>query len=63
MKKTVNLCVNCDARCNHCGLDRATMWYCDRCREENEPDELYDYDGEELCARCLLKQFKTVAER
>ena len=30
--------------------------YCDKCKADCE--ELYDYDGEELCEDCLLDSFK-----
>ena len=33
---------------------------CDECAEEFEPDELYDYNGEMLCAECLLDRFETI---
>ena len=33
---------------------------CDDCKNEFEPDELYDYNGEILCAECLLDRFETI---
>lgn len=36
---------------------------CDKCREEFSPDELYDVDGEELCADCILKGYQTIAQK
>lgn len=32
--------------------------YCDDCGEEES--ELYEYDGEKLCADCLLNRFEKV---
>lgn len=32
--------------------------YCDKCKADCE--ELYDYDGEELCEECLLDSFKKI---
>ena len=32
--------------------------YCDKCKADCE--ELYDYDGEELCEDCLLDSFKKI---
>lgn len=32
--------------------------YCDRCGSDCE--ELYKYDGEELCEECLLKVFEKI---
>lgn len=32
--------------------------YCDDCKEEVE--ELYDFDGVQLCKECLLKKFEKI---
>ena len=37
-------------------------YYCDDCEDEFEPNELYMYDGEMLCAECLLSKFEKVSE-
>lgn len=52
-----NDCVACET-CIGCGR-RDDYYYhvCDRCEST---DQLYEYDGEELCAECLLKEFKEV---
>jgi Zn finger protein HypA/HybF involved in hydrogenase expression len=33
------------------------VFYCDECREQAT---LYEYNGKELCAECLLKNFDIV---
>ena len=60
MKKIENLCVHCEI-CVHCGQDKATVFVCDNCGEEYEPNELYDYDGEDLCKDCLVQQFLPIS--
>ena len=46
-----------------CKRLRVPHYYCDgACGEEHSPDDLYDADGDMLCAACLLGLFKTVAE-
>ena len=62
MKKITNECVGCKSMglyClgNTCPNRNVVRFYCDRCGEETT---LYDYDGEELCQDCLLKEFKVV---
>lgn len=36
---------------------------CDDCKNEFDPDELYDYEGEMLCSKCLLDRFTTIADK
>ena len=59
MKKIENECVNCGLPClgKICPYREIPHYYCDRCGEE---ETLYYYDGEELCAYCLLKEFEIV---
>lgn len=35
-------------------------YFCDECREEVEPNQLYNYESKDLCAECLLKKFEKV---
>lgn len=62
MRKYENECCGC-ATPNYpclgesCELRRVPHYYCDRCKEENT---LYEYEGEELCADCLLAEFPIV---
>ena len=55
MIKYENECVGCPQGCVHCGRDKTQHLYCDRCGEDSE--ELYVFDGEELCEECLLDMF------
>ena len=59
MRKTESECVQCGMPCigSACPNYAVTRYYCDKCGEE---ETLYDYEGEELCAECLLKKFEKV---
>ena len=62
MKCVENECVGCTELGLHCMGDMCpnravTRFYCDRCGEE---EELYNYDGEELCIECIKKQLEKV---
>lgn len=35
---------------------------CDECREDFSPDELYDADGQMLCADCILARYQKIAQ-
>ena len=55
MKRIENECVGCTdvgLHClgNSCPYRNVEHHYCDACGEE---DELYDFDGEELCIECI----------
>lgn len=43
-----------------CPNRRVKRFFCDRCKEEFEPEELYQYYGEEVCAECILKDFERI---
>ena len=53
-------CVRCGLPCigDACPNYRVTRLICDICGEE--PEELYCFDGEELCAECVLKRLDKV---
>ena len=57
MKIKVNNCVDCGLPCMlFCPLrDDSYIYICDKCGAEVNPEDLYDYDGEEICADCLLE--------
>lgn len=40
-----------------CPRRRVEHFYCDKCESEAK---LYEYDGKELCAECLLEEFSVV---
>lgn len=53
-------CVGCppEMGClgNNCPYSHVPVYYCDECN--NEVEELYEYEGDELCEDCLLAQFE-----
>lgn len=57
MIKYENDCVGCE-RCGHCGRDKTPYLYCDNCKECD--DELYEFDGEELCIECIKERLVKV---
>lgn len=61
MKRIENECVGCPPEMGclggACPHQNVPHYYCDRCGEETT---LHHYDGEELCADCLLEEFEIV---
>ena len=57
MKTKVNGCVDCGLPCMlFCPLrDDSYVYKCDKCGEEVSPEDLYEYEGEEICEDCLLE--------
>ena len=57
MRQKINGCVDCGLPCMlFCPLrDDAYIYRCDKCGAEVNPEDLYDYDGEEICSDCLLE--------
>ena len=55
MQKTFNECVGCADYCmgTSCPNRSVTRFFCDKCDEEMAADEIYIYDGQELCEFCL----------
>ena len=60
MKRFENDCVGCPQGCINCGRKHVACWYCDDCGDACDPDELYDYDDEELCEYCVLKRIPKI---
>lgn len=57
MKYIGNDCVGCET-CVGCGRKHNYYYHvCDRCEST---EQLYKYNGEELCAECLLEEFEEV---
>lgn len=52
-------CVDCELPCIYkaCPYYEVTKYYCDNCGEE---DDLYYYDGEQLCVDCILERLEKV---
>jgi hypothetical protein len=67
MRKIIKDCVGCTSMGLPCMGSACnvgyTEYFCDRCENEFEPEELFvnDYD-EELCDKCFLSDYKTVKE-
>lgn len=64
MTKIENDCCDCASPgypClgNSCPLTKVEHHYCDNCGEE---DTLYNYEGKELCANCILENFEVAYE-
>ena len=55
-----NECVNCGLPCifKACPYYEVKHFKCDRCGDEDIT--LYNYDGEQICKDCLLKEFEIV---
>ncbi len=60
MVRYENDCVSCGLPClgESCPNRHVKHLYCDRCNDDCE--QLYDYDGEQLCLDCLLGNFKII---
>lgn len=48
-----DFCVDCPQGCINCGRKHTKVLYCDECKQESQ--ELYEYEGQELCEECLLE--------
>jgi hypothetical protein len=61
MIKYENECVGCTTIGLHCigpscRNRNVPHFYCDRCKNEAK---LFHYDGDELCAKCIIKDIST----
>lgn len=54
-----NDCVGCGFPCNGygCPYNHAIHLVCDECGKE---DDLYRFEGEELCAKCIIGRLEKV---
>lgn len=62
MRKTESECVGCSIHglpClgSACPNNEVTRFYCDECGEE---EDLYEFDGEELCISCIKERLTRV---
>ena len=59
MRYYENECVDCGLPCLHesCPYYNVEHIVCDICSKETK---LYHYDGQELCAECILQDFEVV---
>ena len=60
MKKIENDCVSCGLPClgDSCPNRNVPHYYCDKCGAEEE--NIYKYDGQELCLDCIVEQLEKV---
>ena len=60
MKYTDTGCVDCQLPClkQSCPNFEVTHYRCDECGEEDIT--LYEFDGQELCVDCVVKQLHVV---
>ena len=60
MKQIENECVDCGLPCLGlaCVYRNVIRYYCDKCGEEIDPDNMYDVDDQDLCEWCLKDMFK-----
>lgn len=63
MRTVEDECVGCpkEMGClgSSCPNRNVIRYYCDYCEEEYFPEELYKYNGDEICRDCLCEQFET----
>ena len=62
MKRVVNECCNCSVPSypctDSCSLREVEHYFCDKCGEDIDLDDIYEADGEDLCIDCLKEKFK-----
>ena len=58
-------CVGCGLPClgDNCIYKNVISCTCDKCKQEFDAEELYEVDGEDLCANCILMEYRTVWDR
>ena len=59
-------CVGCppEIGCLGSGCPKKNVphFFCDDCKDEIDPDDLYDVDGDMLCRECALDRIKAPAD-
>ena len=60
MIKTENHCVDCGMHClgDACRHRNVKVCYCDKCEDEINIDDVYCYDGMDVCENCLKDMCK-----
>lgn len=63
-KEIINECVDCGLPClgDSCPKMNVVQFRCDDCGDLADPDELYMFEDEMLCAECLLNRFRTAKQ-
>lgn len=67
MRIVTDECVGCTSMglpCmgTSCPNRNVTRYYCDKCNEEFEVENLYKYENKELCANCILDNYERCAK-
>lgn len=65
MREVTDECVGCTSMGLHCiGSScpnrNVVHYYCDRCGDEFDSNQLYQYEGEEVCGNCILEDFERI---
>lgn len=65
MRTVTDECVGCTSMglpCmgSICPNRNVVRYYCDRCGDEFDSNQLYQHEGEEVCAECILKDFERI---
>lgn len=60
MKRIESACVSCGFPClgRACPNYEVDRFYCDKCNDEIDIDEVYEVDGDDLCEDCLKEMFR-----
>ena len=62
MTRYENQCVDCPSEMGctkpYCKYWNVPIWVCDECGDEEV--DLYEFEGQELCSRCVLKKFHKI---
>ena len=67
-RKLLDNCVGCTSMGLYCrgsacpNSSPIVEYTCDKCGTELDPEDLYDVDGDMLCAECILNEYKTIAQ-
>lgn len=67
MKTYEDECIGCPKEIGCFGMacknKNVPHYYCDECKQEFEPEELYVTDEGDLCDECILNNYETVAQQ
>ena len=66
MRTIEDECVGCpkEMGClgDNCRYKNVHRYFCDKCGDEFDAEELYVVDGEDVCSDCILNEYQTVAQ-
>ena len=65
MIKYENDCVGCPPHMgclgDACPNRNVPYYFCDKCGQDTDPDDLHDVEGEMICRDCLFKMFPKIS--